>query len=104
MKIRDIDLFSDFSISNSTVNENIQVQLVAEELKKRVEEDIVSRIQDEFSESAEAEVKVQFSEKGEISGISQIKIRTKVNPIKIIPRMCEIYGTQKEEVLVYGHN
>ena len=103
MKLKEINLFSDFSVKNADINENLQSELVAKELKVQVEEDIEKRIQDEFLKKADAEVEIGLSENGEITGVSKIKIKTNADASRVIPRMCEIYGTKKEEVLVYGY-
>lgn len=103
MKVSDVNLFSDFSIEKSEINENLQTELVAEELAKRVEDDIEKRIQDEFSKKSEANVEIKISENNEITGISKIRLKTNANPQKLIPRMCEIYGTTPQEVIVNGY-
>ena len=103
LKIKNINLFSDFSLEQSEINENLQTELVAKELKKQVEDDIEKRILDEFSKKSEAEVKVGISDTGEITGISEIKIKTDAPSQKIVEKMCEIYGTKKHEVTIYGY-
>ena len=103
LKIKNINLFSDFSLEQSEINENLQTELVAKELKKQVEDDIEKRILDEFSKKSEAEVRVGVSDTGEITGISEIKIKTNAPSQKIINRMCEIYGTENHEVTIYGY-
>ena len=100
----DFDIFSSFSIEESEIDENLQTDIVAKELKKRVEADIAGRIKAEFSAEAEATVDIGVAQSGEITGVSHIKIKLKAGAQKeqIITRMCEVYGTKKDEVEIYG--
>lgn len=98
-----INIFSDFSVEESYINENLQTEVIAKELKKRVEQDINERIQSEFSHTAKAEVIISINEEYEITGVSHIKIATNADKAKVTQRMCEIYGTKKEEVEIYDY-
>ena len=98
-----INIFSDFSVEESYINENIQTEAIAKELKMRVEQDINERIQAEFSHKAESEVVISVNEEYEITGVSHIKIITNADKAKVTHRMCEVYGTKKEEVEIYDY-
>ena len=96
-----INLFSDFSIEESEIDENIQVNTISKELEIRIETDIGDRIKTEFSREAEADVTITVNENNEITGVTHIKIVTDANKNKVISRMCEVYGIDKDEVEVY---
>ncbi len=99
--ISKINLFSDFSIEENEIDENIQINTIAKELEARIEADIKDRIKTEFFSEAEAEVKIALNENNEISGVTHIKIITDAEKEKIISRMCEVYGIDKDEVEIY---
>ncbi len=96
-----INIFSDFSIEENQIDENIQTDAVAKELKSRVEQDINERIKNEFFHDAKSEVTISVNEAYEITGVTHIKIKTKADRTKVKLRMCEVYGTSIDEVEVY---
>lgn len=99
--ISKINLFSDFSIEESEIDENIQVNTIAKELKLRIETDIKDRIKTEFSHDSKADVIITLNENNEITGVTHITVITDANKDKVISRMCEVYGINKDEVEVY---
>lgn len=99
--ISNINLFSDFSIEESEIDENIQINTISTELEKRIEEDIRERIQTEFSHEATADVVITINENNEITGVKHITVLTDANKEKVISRMCEVYGIKRDEVEVY---
>ena len=98
--LKEINFFSDFSLPKSDIDENVQLKIVGEELKKRVEQDIESRIKTEFLKDAEAEVEIGINEKNEITGVLSITVKTMADENNLRKRLCEIYGTAYEEVII----
>lgn len=99
--ITKIDLFSDFSMENYNIDENVQIDTITAELKKRIETDISDRIRTEFSKEAKVQAQISVNENNEITGVTNIKIQTDANPERVVLRMCEVYGIKSDEVEVY---
>lgn len=99
-KIADLDLFSGFELSDTTLEEGetLQKELVASELEQRVAEDAKQRIASEFHCEAEVEAEVLTDEQMQITGIKRIRIHGKNLPEGIAARIKEVYGTKNVEV------
>lgn len=98
--IAKINIFSNFSIENSEIDEGIQIRTIKDELQKRVENDIEERVRNEFFEEAEAEAVIGVNENNEITGVLEIIVYTKADEQGLKKRLCEIYGTPFEEVII----
>lgn len=99
--ISKVNLFSDFSIEQTEIDENVQINTISQELEERIKTDIKERIKNEFSREAEAEVIITLNENNEITGVTHITVITDANREKVISRMCEVYGINRDEVEVY---
>ncbi len=99
-KIADLDLFSGFELSDTTLEEGetLQKELVASELEQRVAEDAKQRIASEFHCEAEVEAEVLTDEQMQITGVKRIRIHGKNLPEGIAARIKEVYGTKNVEV------
>ncbi len=90
------DLFADFDINAvSGVEGKTQTQLVAEELSERVEADIEERLKKEFGISARARVKISVNDKGEITGVKEIRVSGGRLTRAAKARVCEVYGVNE---------
>ncbi len=99
-KIADLDLFSGFELSDTTLEEGetLQKELGASELEQRVAEDAKQRIASEFHCEAEVEAEVLTDEQMQITGVKRIRIHGKNLPEGIAARIKEVYGTKNVEV------
>lgn len=100
-EIKNINIFSDFSVPKSELNESLQIDTISTELEKRINQDIEERIKNEFFCEATAKSTVSVNENNEITGVSHIKIITKAEPARLTERLCEIYGIEKDGVEIY---
>lgn len=99
-KIAKSDIFDGFdSVGESIENGgNLQLQLVEEELKKRIDADIKARMKKEFSLDVTAECSIRVSAEGEIEGVESVLIYgDKLTP-RAKDRLCEVYGLAADEV------
>ncbi len=98
--IAKFDLFSDFSIQEiSDPDDDIMLNAVEKELKRRVEEDVSQRIRNEFFCDSEVEAKISVTENGEISGVHSIKVKTKADKTLLKRRIAEVYGEDTEVII-----
>ena len=100
-EIKNINLFSDFNIPETEINENLQIDTISTELEKRINQDIEDRIQNEFFCESNADATIHVNENNEITGVSHIKIVTKANPERVTKRLCEVYGITEDGVEIY---
>ena len=100
-EIKDINLFSDFSVPQSEINENLQMDTISTELEKRINQDIEERIKNEFFCDSRANATIHVNENNEITGVSHIKIVTAANASRVTQRLCEVYGITEDGVEIY---
>lgn len=90
------DWFEDFDISQiSGVEGKTQTELISEELAERVEDDIEARLKNEFNIDVLASVKISVNDKGEITGVKEIRVRGAPLTPAAKNRLCEVYGTDE---------
>ena len=77
--------------SAADYDEDMHKDIVIEELRERIEEDIEERMKREYGAQIIAEVKIDINENNEIEGVTRIYIRGKLNEAAK-QRLCEIYG------------
>lgn len=97
---REVNIFSEFTLPESGIEENVQIKTIGAELKAKVEEDINNRVWTEFSEEANSEVTIGINDKNEITGVLSITVKTNADESRLRKRLCEIYGTEYEEVII----
>lgn len=81
-------------------SEEYSLQLIKQELKKRVDEDIKKRIKEEFSKDITANCDIGVNANGEITGVEKIIISGDEISEIAIKRLQEIYAPK--EVIVNG--
>lgn len=94
------DIFSGFdSVEENIANsENLQTELVMEELKKRVNEDIEARMMKEFNLSVRADCVIRVDGEGAIEGVDSVRIYGDKLTDRARSRLCEVYGLEPGEV------
>ncbi len=94
------DIFSGFdSVEENIENsENLQTELVMEELKKRVNEDIEARMMKEFNLSVRADCVIRVDSEGAIEGVDSVRIYGDKLTDRARNRLCEVYGLKPDEV------
>lgn len=100
-EIKNINIFSDFSVPETEFNENLQLDTISSELEKRINQDIEERIKNEFFCSAKASATIHINENNEITGVSHIKITTSANPSRVKKRLAEVYGISEDGVEIH---
>jgi len=91
------DIFDDFQADTEyTVEEGekLMYENFREELEKKVEEDIVLRVFEEFSQTVTAEVTVKTDSEGKIESVRRIELTGEKND-KITERLKFAYGTEE---------
>jgi len=83
------------NIENS---ENLQNDLVIEELKNRINEDISARLKKEFGLDVSAECEMKVNSEGEIEGVESVHIFGDKLTDRARDRLCEVYGLEVHEV------
>lgn len=98
----DFDFDKQFKMPQNieTESEEYSLELIKQELKKRVDEDIKKRIKEEFSKNITADVDIGVNLDGEITGVERIRISGDEISGNAIERMHEIYAPK--EVIVNG--
>lgn len=96
-KFSKTDLFSGFEAIEDTedYNKNLQLEIVKDEMEKRIEEDISQRLKNEFGMEVSPKVEIGVNENGEIEGVKEIRIKGAMLPDAVIRRLCEIYGVSE---------
>lgn len=79
----------------SDIDRYAQQVAVAEELKNRVQEDVLERIYNELKIKINAEVIIDVNENKEICGVREIKIWTQTHQKKIEKILKEVYSPKK---------
>lgn len=94
------DILSGFdSVEQNIENsENLQSELVMEELKNRINEDIEARMEKEFRLSVTAECEIRVNDEGEIEGVDSVHIFGDKLTDRARSRLCEVYGLEPYEV------
>ena len=91
------DLFEDFRPDTEyTVEEGekLMYENLREELEKKVEEDIVLRVFEEFSQNVTADVTIKTDSEGKIESVKRIELTGKKND-NITERLKFAYGTEE---------
>lgn len=90
------DWFGDFDIAEiSGVEGKTQTELISEELSERVKDDIEERLRNEYNINASARVKISVNDKGEITGVKEIRVSGANLSAAAKNRLCEVYGTDE---------
>lgn len=94
------DIFDSFDSveQNIAESENLQTDLVMEELKKRINDDIRARMQKEFNLSVTADSDIRVNEEGAIEGVDSVRIYGDKLTDRARSRLCEVYGLRPYEV------
>lgn len=94
------DIFDGFdSVEQNIENsESLQADLVIEELKLRINEDIKSRMEKEFNLSVTAQCEIRVNDEGEIEGVDSVYIYGDKLTDRAQSRICEVYGLEPYEV------
>ncbi len=94
------DIFDSFDSveQNIAESENLQTDLVMEELKKRINDDIRARMQKEFNLSVTADCDIRVNEEGAIEGVDSVRIYGDKLTDRARSRLCEVYGLRPYEV------
>ena len=77
--------------ASSAYDEDMHTQLVIDELTKRIETDIESRMAREYGANIKARVKIDINENNEIEGVTRITIRGTLPP-NAKSELSSIYG------------
>ena len=80
------------------INESVFYDEIAESLKKRIEQDIETRLRGEFGVNAEAEVEIEVDEEHNIKGVKRIRLKTHKKVNKMAERLEEVYGCDTVEI------
>ncbi len=94
------DILSGFDSVGENIenNKNLQRDLVVEELKKRVDDDIAARMKKEFNLNVTAECEIRVNDEGAIEGVDNALIRGDKLTERARSRLCEVYGLTPYEV------
>ena len=94
------DIFDSFDSveENIAESENLQSDLVMEELKKRINDDIKARMEKEFNLSVTADCDIRVNEEGAIEGVDCVRIYGDKLTDRARRRLCEVYGLKPYEV------
>ena len=94
------DIFDGFDSveQNIAESENLQADLVMEELKKRINDDIKARMEKEFNLSVTADCDIRMNEEGAIEGVENVRIYGDKLTDRARSRLCEVYGLKPYEV------
>lgn len=94
------DIFDGFEgISESIENsDNLQADLVMEELKKRINDDIEERMKKEYNLSVSADCDISVNSEGEIEGVESVHVSGDKLTDRARMRLCEVYGLKPYEV------
>ena len=96
------DLFMDMHLQTEqiqTSGNDILNREIKKELAKKVEEDIIKRLKDEFALTVSVQADVAVNMSGEIEGIEKITIFGDKPDAAAVGRMRDIYGVRE---VVYG--
>ena len=94
------DIFNEFEVNTESITEgeSLQSELIVEELKKRVNEDIRARMDKEFNLSVTAQSEIRVNSDGAIEGVDSVRISGDKLTDRARARMCEVYGLKPYEV------
>ncbi|MCI8403569.1 MAG: hypothetical protein HFE49_01570 [Clostridia bacterium] len=94
------DIFRGFDSVEENIenNERLQTELVMEELKKRVCEDIEARMEKEFNLSVRADCDIRVDGEGAIEGVDGVRVYGDKLTDRARDRLCEVYGLEPYEV------
>ena len=94
------DMFSGFNNVEENIEngENLQANLVIEELKKRINDDIAARMEREFNLSVTADCEIRVNEEGAIEGVDGVRVYGDKLTDRARNRLCEVYGLKPYEV------
>lgn len=94
------DILSGFDSVEETIedSDNIQRELVTEELKKRINDDIAARMKKEFHLEVRAESEIRINDEGAIEGVDSVRIYGDKLTDRAKSRLCEVYGLKPYEV------
>ena len=82
----------------ATFEENALEDKVKKELEIKVEADICQRLQTEFNQKAEADVRIDTDEDGKIRGVRNIVVKLNKIPAGMVERLKEVYGCENIEL------
>ncbi len=77
--------------SSQSYDENAYANAVADELRRRVEEDIEARMKREYNADIRARAEININDKNEIEGIERITVRGQLSETAK-RELCGIYG------------
>lgn len=94
------DIFEGFDNIETTIQDstNMQTELVKEELKNRIDEDIGARMKKEFGFNITADCEVRINDEGEIEGVDNVYVYGDKLTERAKNRICEVYGLEYYEV------
>ncbi len=90
------DLFTDFDIGEyGSIEGRTQEEIVADELRERIETDIEERMKKEFNLGVDARVKISVNDRGAIEGVKEIRVSGGTLTPAAKARLSEVYGTDE---------
>lgn len=98
------DLFKNIQLQTEVIQtngNNILNQEIKKELAKKVEEDIINRLKNEFALTVSVEADIAVNMAGEIEGIRKITVFGDKPDAAAVGRIRDIYGVRE---VVYGGN
>lgn len=98
------DLFKNIQLQTEVIQTNgndILNQEIKKELAKKVEEDIINRLKNEFALTVSVEADIAVNMAGEIEGIRKITVFGDKPDAAAVGRIRDIYGVRE---VVYGGN
>lgn len=76
-------------------NEMSNTSLIEDELTKRIEEDIIARMKNEYNKNITAKVSISINGNNEIEGVESITISGDRIDSSAKNRLCQIYGVKE---------
>ncbi len=98
MKTDMSDIFSGFegvSAFEDDENNDLQGDIIKAELKKRIDNDIEERMQNEYKLNISADCDIRVNDDGEIEGVDSIRITGGKLSDSAKKRLCEVYGVRQ---------
>lgn len=94
------DIFDSFDSVEQNISEsgNMQKDIVINELKKNINEDITARMKKEFNLSVRADCDIRVNDEGAIEGVDSVRIYGDKLTERARSRLCEVYGLNPYEV------
>ncbi len=87
--------FSEMDIEEKIAQgEEMRMDMIEEELTKRINKDIENRLLSEFGAEVKANASVGVNDEGKITGVKAIEVNKKISE-KAAKRLCEVYGVEK---------